>query len=205
MLEDSLTVNLDANISEYSGNYLMMGTEYSIIDAVQVRMGYKFDRKRESKSRLNVGLGAGKGYYRIDYTYTPFENLGQAQRLSLSVKFGRSKKKEYVKAKRNDKNVRKKEEDNINAMIEKIQEEIKSGNENVVIELSESYIKYKEIFISIKEKPDVVYDRIADIMQVMPEYRIKITDPTVAKSIKEYFLNRKIADSRIICRYASFP
>lgn len=70
-----------------------LGTEYAILPIFSLRAGYatmgSITSSRGS-SPLN-GLGGGFGFklknYKADYTFTPFGDLGNVQRISLGVGF----------------------------------------------------------------------------------------------------------------------
>jgi len=78
-----------------------IGTEYAILSALTLRMGYAsssvpFGLSSGKKSGLSAlggiaGLGAGLGFkvgdYTLDYSFTPFGELGDVQRISLGSKF----------------------------------------------------------------------------------------------------------------------
>ncbi len=71
-----------------------VGTEYAIFPAVSLRMGYGSARALATGASgiatLNgVAMGLGlKAYgYNLDYSMTPFGELGNVQRLSLSTRF----------------------------------------------------------------------------------------------------------------------
>jgi len=72
-----------------------IGTEYALLPSFSVRAGYasQFSQARGSGGGLSAmgGLGAGVGLnlrnWRADYTFSPFGELGNVQRLSLGVRF----------------------------------------------------------------------------------------------------------------------
>ncbi|HAH05534.1 MAG TPA: hypothetical protein DCM05_03255 [Elusimicrobia bacterium] len=71
-----------------------LGTEYAVLPMFSLRAGYatagSITSARNGSSPLN-GLGGGFGLklkgYRADYTFTPFGDLGNVQRISLGVGF----------------------------------------------------------------------------------------------------------------------
>ena len=73
---------------------LSVGTEYALIPAFAVRAGYGTAKASSgnvgSFSALN-GFASGFGCYfhgyGLDYSFTPFGELGNVQRLSLGAKF----------------------------------------------------------------------------------------------------------------------
>lgn len=72
-----------------------IGTEYALLPSFALRMGYasQYTGRSGGSSALGAlgGLGAGLGIsrkgYRADYTFTPFGDLGNVQRLSLGARF----------------------------------------------------------------------------------------------------------------------
>ena len=70
-----------------------LGTEYSFLGSLALRAGYganMLSRGASSQGALG-GLGAGLGFrmkaFGADYAFTPFGELGDVQRLSLSARF----------------------------------------------------------------------------------------------------------------------
>lgn len=72
-----------------------IGTEYALLPSFALRMGYasQYTGRAGGAGALGAlgGLGAGLGIsrksYRADYTFTPFGDLGNVQRLSLGAKW----------------------------------------------------------------------------------------------------------------------
>lgn len=73
-----------------------VGTEYALFPALSLRMGYASASAAGMVGRGGPlgalgGMGAGLGFkgrgYRADYTFTPFGDLGNVQRLSLGARF----------------------------------------------------------------------------------------------------------------------
>ncbi|MFA6093803.1 MAG: PorV/PorQ family protein [Elusimicrobiota bacterium] len=71
-----------------------VGTEYSIISGFALRAGYASASATRSSKNDGAGLaGLGGGFglrlrnYSADYTFTPFGELGNVQRLSLGARF----------------------------------------------------------------------------------------------------------------------
>ncbi|HAH08444.1 MAG TPA: hypothetical protein DCM05_18285 [Elusimicrobia bacterium] len=67
-----------------------LGTEYAVLPMFSLRAGYATMSSVQNRSPLN-GLGGGFGLklknYRADYTFTPFGDLGNVQRISLGASF----------------------------------------------------------------------------------------------------------------------
>jgi hypothetical protein len=73
-----------------------VGTEYALLPVFAVRAGYASQAARtiSSTSSSPIGLGGlGGGFglklgnYRADYTFTPFGELGNVQRISLGARW----------------------------------------------------------------------------------------------------------------------
>ncbi len=72
-----------------------IGTEYALFPSFALRAGYasQFSGTSGGGGALSSlgGLGAGFGIrmktYRADYTFTPFGDLGNVQRISLGARF----------------------------------------------------------------------------------------------------------------------
>ncbi|MFC2061227.1 PorV/PorQ family protein [Elusimicrobiota bacterium] len=202
MLEDSLILALDANLSEYSGSYINIGSEYCFRKIASARLGYKSDNALESNARINLGLGFGWNDYKFDYTFVPFEDLGQSHRFSLMIKFGKKKKDNktvfryrspgkkitYIDGKK----------DAMKILVEKINTFKKlNEDEDIIIKLSNKYIYFDDIAINIEYENHEVFERLADVLIVMTEYKIELID--VSDYIKDYFMGKGISEDRIIC------
>ncbi|MBI4054923.1 MAG: hypothetical protein HY402_02185 [Elusimicrobia bacterium] len=77
-----------------------MGTEYQVLSTLSLRAGYaafqgkgagQFDGSEteslSSLAGLSGGFGLRLGGYLLDYAFTPFGDLGNVQRVSLSARF----------------------------------------------------------------------------------------------------------------------
>ncbi|OGS07637.1 MAG: hypothetical protein A2270_06785 [Elusimicrobia bacterium RIFOXYA12_FULL_51_18] len=69
-----------------------MGVEYKLAirkeDSVYARAGYVSGPGSAAGSGIALGLGIGNTGFNLDYAFTPFGDLGNVHRLSLSAKFG---------------------------------------------------------------------------------------------------------------------
>jgi hypothetical protein len=89
-LQVALDVRQDVYDQETS---VSLGTEYAVLPTFSVRAGYASSAARQSGASAGAfgGLGGGFGLklgsYRADYTFTPFGQLGNAQRLSIGARF----------------------------------------------------------------------------------------------------------------------
>ncbi|MFA6094059.1 MAG: PorV/PorQ family protein [Elusimicrobiota bacterium] len=93
-LAGAFSIALDVRQEPNDGSVdVGMGTEYSIMQGFALRAGYASQAARTSTGGGSPlgGLGGGFGLkirnYRADYTFTPFGELGNVQRLSLGARF----------------------------------------------------------------------------------------------------------------------
>ncbi|MBI4064737.1 MAG: hypothetical protein HY401_10630, partial [Elusimicrobia bacterium] len=66
-----------------------LGTEYGVASVLTVRGGYALadSRSRNSLAGLGGGFGLRFSTYKLDYAITPFGELGNTHRLSLTTRF----------------------------------------------------------------------------------------------------------------------
>lgn len=70
-----------------------LGTEYAFLGSLALRTGYSANSAGSRSPSMGMlgGLGAGLGFrmksFGADYSFTPFGDLGDAQRLTLSARF----------------------------------------------------------------------------------------------------------------------
>ena len=87
MFFNNLTFATDArSLFNNSNISLNAGLEYKWVSggdwALSPRVGFK-----SYDSQLSYGLGFGRSLYQLDYAFVPHADMGQAHRLSLSIKF----------------------------------------------------------------------------------------------------------------------
>ena len=72
-----------------SGTELSLGGEYAIIEAFRLRAGYALrpGAGAGGASGLGAGFGLTLSKLAIDYAFSPYGELGNSQRVSLSVRF----------------------------------------------------------------------------------------------------------------------
>jgi outer membrane protein OmpA-like peptidoglycan-associated protein len=194
--------------------YVAAGTEYRFADIACVRAGYKTEKELESKSRINLGMGVCWKDYGIDYTYVPFDDLGDTHRFSVIAKFGK-KKASLRKKVRINKNKLKGLIEEKAVLIDTIDKEEKIsvpestgsdigtilGKDSDLIEileekdgiiiLSDKGINFNNCSIDVKDEFYQALDRIIDILNIMTEYKVEI------KTYKGYLdrLSKKRAGS----------
>lgn len=91
-LDERLLMAADYNSPRFGSPGFNIGSEYALIDIINIRAGYKIQADLEKNARLNLGFGIGHNDYGFDYTYTPFGDIGNSHRFSLSLKFSSKKK-----------------------------------------------------------------------------------------------------------------
>ena len=71
------------------------GTEgeyaFSAKETVFARAGYRAGRSRNAGSGISAGVGLRSNDLRVDYAFSPFGDLGDTHRISLSLKFGKDR------------------------------------------------------------------------------------------------------------------
>jgi len=194
LLENSLLLAVDGNISEYAGTYLNAGAEYKFIDIASARIGYKSDSALESAARFNVGLGIGWKDYSFDYTFVPFDDLGQTHRFAVMAKFGHSKAAAEVNRGRAE-NKSLTVNETMQKIIDKIAD-LSEKREEVVLRLSDKYIYFEDSEINIEHQSSMVYARLLDVLTVMYDYKIEFVG--VSEKIKSFFIYNGINKDRII-------
>jgi hypothetical protein len=68
------------------GEYAVTGRE-----TVFLRAGYKSGRSKNAGSGVSAGLGIRTGDLGVDYAFSPFGDLGDAHRFTLTFRFGKSR------------------------------------------------------------------------------------------------------------------
>ena len=92
---DDITLNLDYNFPSDNDGYVCAGGEYSFSDNFSLRAGFVGSKDMISKA-LRFGFGFGKSNIHFDYAFAPSEILENTHRFSLTLRFGRSFRRELV-------------------------------------------------------------------------------------------------------------
>ncbi|MFH1353433.1 MAG: PorV/PorQ family protein, partial [bacterium] len=92
---DDITLNLDYNFPSDNDGYVCAGGEYSFSDNFSLRAGFVGSKDMISKT-LRFGFGFGKNNIHFDYAFAPSEILENTHRFSLTLRFGRSFRRELV-------------------------------------------------------------------------------------------------------------
>jgi len=86
--DNSFVVSLEALHPRDYTERIHLGGEYTFMDMISLRMGYKFNYDLEG---LSAGVGFNKVIYgvgiRLDYSYSDFDIFGSINRLSLGLYF----------------------------------------------------------------------------------------------------------------------
>ncbi|MFH1958451.1 MAG: PorV/PorQ family protein [bacterium] len=92
---DDITLNLDYTYPSDNDGYVSAGGEYSFSDNFSLRAGFVGSKDMISKA-LRFGFGFGKRNIHFDYAFAPSEILENTHRFSLTLRFGRSFRRELV-------------------------------------------------------------------------------------------------------------
>ena len=88
----TLTVSLDQTISNYDKYKVNLGAEYFMFQLLSVRGGYVSGQ--DIGSGLRLGVGFRLSFMDLDYSMSPFGELGSMQKLGATVRFGSSRAKQ---------------------------------------------------------------------------------------------------------------
>ncbi|MCK5242095.1 PorV/PorQ family protein [bacterium] len=104
-----------------------IGAEFNIEEVLFFRTGYKYYQYGNdlgALSGLTAGLGAEITDYKLDYTFSPYTDLGNIHRISVTFPFGRSTKEEEKIVRRLEKKLEEKQR-------RLIQNNIRSGDHHL--------------------------------------------------------------------------
>jgi tetratricopeptide (TPR) repeat protein len=90
-----LILSAESVLSNYDKHILRLGAEYLLFQLVAVRAGYQTNKYIGSK--INFGIGFKLSFVDIDYSMTPFGDLGSMQKIGISAKFGYLKSSQPLK------------------------------------------------------------------------------------------------------------
>jgi hypothetical protein len=94
-IDDRLLVGLDLSKPNDANTSIHAGTEYKVVPTVALRAGYTVTPGQSSDlgglMGLNAGLGVTFNRFNLDYSISPFGDLGISHRLSLGYKFSSPK------------------------------------------------------------------------------------------------------------------
>jgi len=84
-----LILGMDNVISNYDKFAINLGAEYFMFELVGVRVG--FTTQKDIGSKINFGIGFKLSFVDIDYSMTPFGELGNMQKIAVMARFGNIK------------------------------------------------------------------------------------------------------------------
>jgi len=87
---EALTATLDEVFPMDSPLYPALGIQYKIRKMFSVRMGYSGNVRLDQE--FTYGIGLENPLFRLDYSFVPYDDLGDTHRFSLLYRFGRSSK-----------------------------------------------------------------------------------------------------------------
>lgn len=93
---DEWLVGIDVNAPAYKDTYYSVGGEFWFVKAIAFRLGYASGKDEESGVSMGVGISVKQvdaffffaREFTVDYSYTPYGDLGSLQRVSLMLKLG---------------------------------------------------------------------------------------------------------------------
>jgi hypothetical protein len=85
-LNHTMSYSLQLNHPVDNAEYIVTGIEYSFLNLLFIRSGYKFNKKEENYT-AGVGLNIKVGSYKlkIDYGYANFDHLSDPKRFSIGL------------------------------------------------------------------------------------------------------------------------
>ncbi len=92
-----LILSFDNTISNDESHTLAFGAEFTMFQLLSFRAGYK--TAQDIGSGLRAGFGFKLSFVDIDYSMASFGELGQMQKLGMSMKFGNSKARQPLSGK----------------------------------------------------------------------------------------------------------
>lgn len=88
----TLTISVDQTISNYAPYKFNVGAEYFMFQLLSVRGGYASGQ--DMGSGLRLGVGFRLSFMDLDYSMSPFGELGSMQKLGATIRFGSSRAKQ---------------------------------------------------------------------------------------------------------------
>ena len=88
---EALTTMVDGVMPYDGGLYPDFGVEYKLLKIAAIRLGYKGDPNLDKP--FTFGIGFENPLFRVDYSFVPFGDLGDAHRISIVYRFGKSYKR----------------------------------------------------------------------------------------------------------------
>ncbi|MCX7956540.1 MAG: PorV/PorQ family protein [Endomicrobia bacterium] len=84
VIGNPVTVASDIN---FNPSFVSLGVEYSLLDVISLRCGYKFSSQAQVDKGIRIGFGIGVTNFRFDYSYAPTETFGDTHKVSITMKF----------------------------------------------------------------------------------------------------------------------
>ncbi len=95
----NLILSLDNVVQKGDGYYLALGTEFTAFQLLSMRAGFRTGQAMGSGIRAGIGLHLS--FIDLDYSMSPFGDLGNMHKFGLSMKFGRSKARQPLSGETN--------------------------------------------------------------------------------------------------------
>ena len=200
MLDNTLKVGLDLYQPQGGDFNFNIGGEYYWKKLVALRMGYKNagkDLKTGSDKDLLTGfcfgLGVNMEMYRVDYAFVPFNELGNAHRLSFGLKWGKSNNRKLKEqtVKRKKKKVNRKQKAGIKKKVNK-QQTVKKHKIKNKKECNKNKGKNKE-------EPGIINYKKGQKHSKQKKYKIALKE--YRKALKYGYKKAKLYASMGFCYY----
>jgi hypothetical protein len=90
MVRDNIVIAVDQNFPADDNSFTAAGIEWSYTKTSSLRFGYRSDENQETLLGYYFGLGYHFSNCQIDYSLQPFGDLGDVNRISVTLKFGKN-------------------------------------------------------------------------------------------------------------------
>jgi len=142
------------------------GVEYNIEEVIRIRAGYKyyqFGNDLGALSGLTCGLGAEISDYQVGYTYTPYTDLGNVHRVSITFPFERSAVEEEKIIQRLEKKIKVRQKKIIRDYVTKGNNLFKKGKYSKAISYYEKALALNPRYPYLKKKISQSKKRLKNI------------------------------------------
>lgn len=193
-MEDKLTIGIDIGRQmDNEKTFFNTGAEYLIIEFLALRCG--INTRNETDTGITGGFGVNYCDFNLDYAYSPYGDLGDTHKITLTYKFAEKLEKTVKKQRVKNKGSISPIETLKSIEGIKIEEKLiqKSTGANIdspemekvtIIIANETTIKFE--FNSAEIKNFSVLDKIAKVILQNPRYIVEIIGHTDSVGEKQY-------------------
>nr|MDA3793413.1 PorV/PorQ family protein [Elusimicrobiota bacterium] len=98
LLSRDVILSLQTDFLPAGAGAVIFGAEYTFLDTVSVRAGWREKpfSAADADRGIRAGLGIKNDNMAVDYAYSPYNDIGNTHRVSLSLKFGKEYRKKRV-------------------------------------------------------------------------------------------------------------